>query len=31
VDGKVSERGTHEELTGKVDGIYARYCRLSVS
>ena len=31
VDGKVSERGTHEELTGKADGIYARYCRLSVS
>ena len=31
VDSKVSERGTHEELTGKVDGIYARYCRLSVS
>lgn len=31
VDGKVSEHGTHEELTGKADGIYARYCRLSVS
>ena len=31
VDGKVSEHGTHEELTGKVDGSYARYCRLSVS
>ncbi len=30
-DGKVSEHGTHEELTGKADGIYARYCRLSVS
>ena len=30
-DGKIAEHGTHEELTGKVDGIYARYCRLSVS
>lgn len=30
-DGKVSEHGTHEELTGKADVIYARYCRLSVS
>ena len=30
-DGKVAEHGTHEELTGKADGIYARYCRLSVS
>ena len=30
-DGKIAEHGTHEELTGKADGIYARYCRLSVS
>ncbi|MDD6716000.1 MAG: ABC transporter ATP-binding protein [Firmicutes bacterium] len=30
-DGKVAEHGTHAELTGKADGIYARYCRLSVS
>ena len=28
-NGRVAEQGTHEELLGKADGIYAKYCRLS--